>query len=184
MIVQILDTVIFLDFDGVLNSIGTKDRVPHPHDPKKRVRGIDDFRVKLVSDLAKESGAKIVISSTWREYNTVPELRDLLVSRGFDPSIEFLGGTPIYGAGMYGWSSLGGGGGERGNEIDMWLHTNGRNRVFLVLDDMWTRFVDTGQQVMTDEGTGFFQGNMKKARKILAKPYEPESVITGGDGVG
>jgi hypothetical protein len=169
------DKIIFLDFDGVLNSIGTKDRVVHPKNPEWKVRGIDNFRVKLVSDLAKKYNAKIVISSTWREYNTVPELQELLISRGFDPSIEFLGGTPVYGAApMYGWPRLGGSSSERGDEIDMWLHENGRDRTFLVLDDMWTRFVETNQQVQTSEGTGFFQGLMKRASKILEKEYERE----------
>ena len=48
--------IIFLDIDGVLNTAFTRKRNEH----------IDDFRVKLLSDIVQQTNAKIVLTSTWR----------------------------------------------------------------------------------------------------------------------
>ena len=48
--------IIFLDIDGVLNTAFTR----------KRNEYIDDFRVKLLSDIVQQTNAKIVLTSTWR----------------------------------------------------------------------------------------------------------------------
>jgi hypothetical protein len=158
-----MDKIIFLDFDGVLNSIGTKDRVDHPLFPGHRVRGVDNFRVKLVSDLALETGAKIVISSTWREMYTLEWLREFLYSRGMDRRVEIIDFTPKS------YETIGWGlqprRGERGDDIQLWLEQNGNPPCYLVLDDLETNH--PGHQVLTQDSTGFFQGLMKRARFIL-----------------
>ena len=69
-----MSSIIFLDFDGVLNCVGTKDRIPHPEISSVRIRGIDKFRVELVSDLAAETQSSIVISSSWREFFLIDEI--------------------------------------------------------------------------------------------------------------
>jgi len=158
-----MDKIIFLDFDGVLNCIGTKDRVNHPRFPDCRVRGLDNFRVKLVSDLAIQTGAKIVISSTWRLMHTLDELRTLLYSRGLDSKVEIIGGTPE----SYREIGLGFGPkrGERGDDIQLWLEQNGNPKHYLVLDDLDTKH--DWHQIQTSDSTGFFKGHMKRAVNIL-----------------
>lgn len=164
------DKIIFLDFDGVLNSVGTKDRVSHPMFPKDRVRGIDDFRVKLVSDLALQTGAKIVISSTWREYHTLEELRTLLYNRGLDSKVEIIGFTPKSYE-VIGWG-FGPKRGERGDDIHLWLNQNGNPKTYLILDDIYCH--DDEHQVQTEDRTGFWNGLMKRALKILNRVPEEE----------
>lgn len=151
--------IIFLDFDGVLNSIGTKDRIQHPVF-NHRVRGIDDFRVKLVSDLAIEKSADIVVSSTWREFYEFNNLVALLKSRGMEANV--IGRTPIAHEEIFDNRKMRI---DRGDEIAAWMKINGQPRFFLVLDDIRTQFVHN--QVQTSDGTGFFKGLLKKSRKIL-----------------
>lgn len=55
--------VIFLDIDGVLNS--------RAYDRKRDWNGqtdIDETRLPLVKQIVEKSGAKIVLSSTWRQH--------------------------------------------------------------------------------------------------------------------
>ena len=52
--------VIFLDIDGVLNCSETEDFV-FPH-----VFGIDDEKVKLLRSIVDQTGASIVLTSSWR----------------------------------------------------------------------------------------------------------------------
>ena len=55
--------VVFLDIDGVLNTV-MYDRCRIEGRPEER---IDLSRVKLLADIVNATGAKIVLSSTWRE---------------------------------------------------------------------------------------------------------------------
>lgn len=55
--------IIFLDIDGVLNSVMYDARRT---DESKDTR-IDMSRVELLSEIVRQTGAKIVFSSTWRE---------------------------------------------------------------------------------------------------------------------
>lgn len=145
--------VIFLDVDGVLNTKKTKDRVSFPPWGQK-FRGLDNGKVRRVSKLALETGAKVVISSTWREYMDLDELRGLLSKRGF--RAEIIGKTPH-------------GGMTRGEEIQGWIDLNGMPDSFVVLDDIATQFLSCGQQVQTDDSGGFTVGYYKQAFSILIK---------------
>ena len=52
--------IVFLDVDGVLNSITTKDRCgPYV--------GIDDKKVSNLKDIIDATSAKIVLVSSWKE---------------------------------------------------------------------------------------------------------------------
>lgn len=156
------DRIIFLDFDGVLNSVGTKDRIAMPPYGEK-YRGLDDFRVQLVSKLALEAGAKVVISSTWREFYELEELRALLKSRGFEA--EVIDQTPKayteIGLGFHPKRS------ERGDDIQAWIVANGNPQRILVLDDLWTQFFPLGKQVMTSDSSGFYDSLYARALSIL-----------------
>ena len=52
--------LIFLDVDGVLNSIETRDKAP------SGVIGIEDSKVALLKQLVDKTGAKVVLTSTWK----------------------------------------------------------------------------------------------------------------------
>ena len=53
--------VIFLDIDGVLNEEKSRSRCCG-------YRGIDEKKVENLAKIVKETGAKIVLVSTWKEY--------------------------------------------------------------------------------------------------------------------
>lgn len=53
--------IVFLDVDGVLNSSSTKDTCG-------KYVGIEDEKVELLKKLVDETGARIVLVSTWKEY--------------------------------------------------------------------------------------------------------------------
>lgn len=52
--------IIFLDIDGVLNCEGSRSRCVG-------YRGIDDKKAENLAKIVKETGAEIVLTSTWKE---------------------------------------------------------------------------------------------------------------------
>ena len=51
--------IIFLDVDGVLNNIHSTERC-------RGFIGIEDSKVEILKEIVNKTGAKIVLSSTWR----------------------------------------------------------------------------------------------------------------------
>jgi hypothetical protein len=94
--------IIFLDIDGVLNSM----------DSMKRKKGIffddnpDEVHIGHLNHIIEETGAKVVISSTWRKGTGAIYLWRLLDQCGFKGKV--LGTTPDTGD-------------IRGNEIRCWM---------------------------------------------------------------
>ena len=62
-----MNKIIFLDVDGVLNK---------KHWVENKTPWIEESRVKLVSDLCNATGAKVVLSTNWREVLSEPSLFD------------------------------------------------------------------------------------------------------------
>jgi len=148
-----MNKIIFLDFDGVLNCNTTKDLVTFP--PWGAIfRGLDDDKVQLVSKLAEVTGAKVVISSTWRLHFSIAELKDILAKRGF--TADVVGETPHSHK-------------ERGDEIQDWIEENGKPEAFVVLDDIKTKFVAKGVQCRSNDIDGFTQKLFEKGVQILGE---------------
>ena len=95
--------VIFLDVDGVLNSDEYFDKVRN-----LKIKGIENQidveKIKLLKKAVDETGAKVVLSSSWRFTLNEQPLRDLLSRYG----IGVYSRTPYID-----W--------ERGLEIKKWL---------------------------------------------------------------
>lgn len=109
--------VIFLDVDGVLNSL--------QYFKKCRSSGvksddIDNECVMILKTIVDRSGADIVLSSTWRR---IPQLRDQLVERLAMYGLSIIGDTPII------FDK------ERGDEIKQWLDGHPEYESFIILDD-------------------------------------------------
>jgi hypothetical protein len=82
--------VIFLDFDGCLNSAAyLKSR---PEDERVGVIGLDRAAVARLNRLVHATGASIVVSSTWRHGRSVAQLAKILCEVGFEGYV--LGATP------------------------------------------------------------------------------------------
>ncbi|HVK68068.1 MAG TPA: HAD domain-containing protein [Polyangium sp.] len=70
--------IVFLDFDGVLNHylmLLQEDR-----DTRRR---FSPPAVDRLNTIVRRTGARVVVSSSWREWNTVHKLRALLAEEGF-----------------------------------------------------------------------------------------------------
>jgi uncharacterized Fe-S cluster-containing radical SAM superfamily enzyme len=115
-------TIIFLDIDGVLrthksdleNSIILNQEIPiRVYD-----RRFDSKSVNNINYIVHYTGAKIVVSSTWRNNFSVQELKEIFRERGI--TAEVIDKTDI--------------GLTRGEEIREWLD---RNEVtnYVVIDD-------------------------------------------------
>ncbi len=104
--------IIFLDFDGVLNheifyqkrmDDGMENYPPYP------LCEIDPKNIQVLNFIIEKTGAKIVISSTWRHGRTIEELQNILNYHGFEGEIISI--TPSFRDDC----SL------RGNEILQWI---------------------------------------------------------------
>jgi hypothetical protein len=119
--------IIFLDFDGVLvnrNSLSQRRPIPEKADAPC---------VAALNAITDATGAKIVVSSTWRIGMTTVELRELLKSWGVTGQV--IDRTPCLN-GQRGsiWVSE-----TRGKEIQTWIdaYNDERGEVgeFVILDD-------------------------------------------------
>ena len=152
--------VIFLDIDGVLNSVMyDTQRVEERGDNR-----IDMTRVKLLADIVNATGAKIVLSSTWREDweksselcgNDGKYINECLAKYG----LSIIDKTPCLN-----YSD------ERQFEILAWLadHT-GEVESFVILDDIDCSWgVLSNNVVITNPyGYGLEEAHVKKALDIL-----------------
>ena len=82
------DRVIFLDFDGVLNSWQWAKRTN-----QSGLLGIDPEAVSRVREIVERTGCLIVVSSTWRLSRSVEALREVFASKGYPEPVPIIGKT-------------------------------------------------------------------------------------------
>lgn len=102
-------TVIFLDFDGVMTT------------RKTRYDNFDPECTKRLQEILDKTGAKIVVSSTWRINKDLVFLKKLFEEWGINPD-DVIGLTPRFS------------GKGRGTEITAWLDKNLVDN-YIVIDD-------------------------------------------------
>ena len=145
--------VIFLDVDGVLNSLSTSERSPEGW------TGVDDVNLCQLARIVRKTGAVIVLSSTWKDMwhpdapeKNAPDFTYLLQKlRKYD--LALLDKTP-------GESSA-----YRGREIIDWIATNKKEiESFVVLDDIW--FFDFNSKMLSGRivRTSFAGGGLTERR--------------------
>lgn len=117
-----MQRIIFLDIDGVLNH---REYLLNWNSEETGMAGqIDPLAVARVNTIAKEIGAVVVVSSTWRGH---PDTHGHLLARGLDCKI--IGDTPELRSNQ-GWSV------PRGLEIQAWMTANGCTaEEVVILDD-------------------------------------------------
>ena len=152
--------VIFLDIDGVLNSSA--------YDRKRdwdKLTNIDESRLPLVKRIVDETGAKIVLSSTWRvHWDTDAEKCDAdggYLNETFSKcSLEIFSKTPDLGMD-----------GDRPEEIRAWLDAAAEPvERFVVLDDYryaWGKLSDFFVKTNPRFGLGLEEGHVLRAIEIL-----------------
>lgn len=162
--------LVFLDFDGVLNS--------HAYFTELRERlgeractwsRIDDRCVLRLERLVEEADADIVVSSTWRIQNDVRALRMILECSGFArQKHRVIDRTPCLGCVHPPWPCSQA---HRGHEIDEWLRKNRTQGLppFVILDDDSDMHPHLDRLVKTNHATGLTDADVDKALDILRK---------------
>ena len=110
--------VIFLDCDGVINSRRT---VLALGDCRPHVKDVDPIAIKLIGWIVNETGAKIVISSTWRMFYPLGWFTAMFKEFG-QHHVEVIDKTPRDGT-------------IRGNEIADWLSAHPEVLNYVIIDD-------------------------------------------------
>ena len=141
--------IIFLDFDGVLNSdesiqnLGTKYQ-------------FSKSSIVALNELLKENSTHIVVTSTWREGWTLKENAEFLERDGLVPG-RVIGKTPSLAQ-------------ERGFEIDAWLRSVPFAVVsFVILDDRDDMAMHRNRLVQTNAKIGLTMNEVERARNVLQK---------------
>jgi HAD domain in Swiss Army Knife RNA repair proteins len=107
--------VLFLDIDGVLNRIGTRNRT------STRWNGFIGMEPELVARcnrLVEETGAQVVLSSVWRLHDS---WRETMKANGL--TFEFLDRTPKHEERF------------RGHEVALWLTKQPEVERYAIVDD-------------------------------------------------
>lgn len=118
--------VLFLDVDGVLNHAAwmetRKDgRLSAGEDFGWWASMLDPRAVTLLNSVLDRTGAKVVVSSTWRLQHGLASLQKLLESAGFTG--EVISRTPSHDEG------------GRGAEIFQWLDFHPEVEAYAIVDD-------------------------------------------------
>jgi hypothetical protein len=112
--------ILVLDFDGVLNSLRSAMAFGnYPHRLPQDLALFDPVALGIVRRLCAETGAVVVISSTWRRSHARVVIAEAL-------GLEVVGCTPAYNAC----------GVKRGDEIQQWLDSHAQQvEKYCILDD-------------------------------------------------
>ena len=97
---EIIDSkILFLDIDGVLNNDFTKERTPSYYEnagwgmEKRRYTGIEQEKVDLLLRIIRETGAWVVLSSTWRKADYMHSY--MWGALGKEVKSRYIGDTPV-----------------------------------------------------------------------------------------
>lgn len=171
--------VLFLDFDGVLNSSQWLSEVrTYVTGAWTNTNWFDPAAIARLNKIIEETGAKIVVSSSWRIGRTVLDLCKILFGAGFvgaiigkitdelrrasegrlRPEIE-----PV----------------TRGEEIKIWLNAHPQVTHFAVVDDDSDMDLVRENFVQTDFETGLLDKHVGRIIALLNAP--PCEMVDGPD---
>lgn len=171
--------IIFLDFDGVLNSVRsvTADKkIINAFQVKhimlrgdKFTSGFDPVAVKLMWRLIEQTDAYVVVSSAWRKAISLRDIRDI-----FHGEFGWPEGDAERIIGTTGKRDNG----HRGTEVQDWIddHTVGiKNFQYIIIDDSYD-FHDHQMHrfIQTDPYEGFLYKDYTKAMELFGTELEEE----------
>jgi len=160
----VLSPVIFLDCDGVLNSQRWYDQMGPPPNPPPA--WVDPACVARLDALARETGARLVLSSSWRLILDLPRVADILASCGL--SVPLADATPDL--------TREGPEADRWHEIARWLADHPEVTRWAILDDLPLAGVPDGRLVQTDLAVGLTDADCNRVRVALAPPLAEDDV--------
>jgi len=158
--------IVFLDFDGVLNSRALVERSLTPHTPGLGLLAED--AVARVERLCASGEAGIVVSSTWRLTFELPSLERMLRAKGL-ATAPVLDVTPMIPHKR-----------GRGQEIQQWLDTAPRARGWsidgmVILDDQPDMLHLLPWLVQSSFETGLTDDHLDAANAVLTRAAPPLS---------
>lgn len=149
--------VIFLDIDGVLNTEAYRENpdVDYFDAP------VSEIHMCLLEYLVKQTDAKIVLSSTWREYwdnnETQSDLFGVYINRLFEKyGLEIFNKTPELR--------------DRDDEITEWLRLHeGQIENYVIIDDFDFEWSEENEKhlIKTKDETGLDEETVVRAIRVL-----------------
>lgn len=153
-----MQPIIFLDFDGVVETIYWEQDENGVWNFNVHKHGREELNNKQaigwLNELYRCVPYDIVVSSTWRIGMSVEELQNLIIRSGFDPNIKVVGSTPV----LYR---------QRGEEIQAWINENNFTGKFIIVDDDSDMCHLLPLLVRTDCQLGFTIYDFQKSLKLL-----------------
>lgn len=140
--------ILFLDIDGVLNSVRSATALGGYPLPDRRKNKFDKVAVQLIRILCVKTNSVICLSSTWRHYVNLETFSKQM-------KLPILYKTPVK------LSS------NRGEEIDMWLKENKVDKYAIVDDDSDILKEQLPYFVKVDGRNGLSYENYKKLFELL-----------------
>lgn len=163
--------IIFLDIDGVLNSLDWSEKQKYCESYSE----INPEKVNLLKQIVNQTGAEIVLSSTWRTLSTVPGSRNehpqytYLVDSLAEYGLKIISHTPYINN-------------NRPEEIRAWLDKHGgkeKIRFVSLDDDFWTEHYEKYDINECLVHTCFYELHGGLRREHVEKAIE---ILNGGYG--
>lgn len=159
------DRVIFLDVDGVLNSLpfirsvkGQESLLSH----------LDPKCVRRLGDLVRVTGAEVVLSSSWRIIVPLAQMAAWLRERGFTGRL--VSATPSDVRAPDGVVTC-----PRGLEIQRWIDLFGQGlESFVILDDEGGMEHLAHRHVKTDMNVGLTTGDCSRVINLFRESRKPD----------
>ena len=150
--------IIFLDIDGVLNTMSPEDDLPAAYSNSGvYYKDFNDLPlercVNNLNKILKETDAEIVISSTWRIIHSNISLMYIFFLCGIKPPF-ILGSTPRTGK-------------KRGIEIAEWLKEHPKVERFVIIDDDSDMVDLMDHLIQIDSEVGLTEDDANKIIEIL-----------------
>lgn len=156
--------ILFLDIDGVLNYEASFRRWWAQYGNNKC---IDRGNVEVLNAICEEHpDLNIVLSSTWRLYFSIPEMREQLVAQGFLFPERLIDRTRSARRDE-----------PRGFEIRDWLAERDDVTAFVILDDYSDMKPHMGHLVQTSDKHGLEHSHIRAVNRVLQRPW-PVKIIT------
>lgn len=156
------EAVIFLDIDGVVNTINSE------------AKQFSSEAVQVLNEIVREFSAKVVLSSSWKEFLSFPQLNELFQKNGAKFSISDK--TPHY-AGTYSvnaselteeefYMQMGE---HEGRNEEIWQYIKSKEiSCFVILDDLpFSNKFLSRHLVRTSIETGLLTSQKESIRKVL-----------------
>lgn len=152
--------IIFLDIDGVLNSVDSAIAYHNwlPRGSRQQMEDrLDPVSIGLLKQLCDQTEAKIVISSTWRRGRTTKDFIKIFAAYGWHDA-PVINRTPVLDT-------------ERGYEIQEWLDSHPEVTNYVILDDD-SDMLDSQLQnfVHVSNVNGFRSRHYCKCLRLFGKP--------------